>query len=89
MERSLPDGRAGPLRHGDEEQRRREQGDSRAGEERRPGPEPGPEEPEPGARRERREADGPVVPAEGAPAAFRFFVNLLLSRDLGWLTAGE
>ena len=26
---------------------------------------------------------------EGAPAAFRFFVNLLLSRDLGWLTAGE
>ena len=26
---------------------------------------------------------------EGAPTAFRFFVNLLLSRDLGWLTAGE
>ena len=24
-----------------------------------------------------------------APMAFRFFVNLLLSRDLGWLTAGE
>ncbi len=25
----------------------------------------------------------------GAPMAFRFFVNLLLSRDLGWLTAGR
>ena len=25
----------------------------------------------------------------GAPEAFRFFVNLLLSRDLGWLTAGK
>lgn len=25
----------------------------------------------------------------GAPEAFRFFVNLLLSRDLGWLAAGE
>ena len=24
-----------------------------------------------------------------APMAFRFFVNLLLSRDLGWLTAGQ
>ena len=24
-----------------------------------------------------------------APMAFRFFVNLLLSRDLGWLTSGE
>ncbi len=29
------------------------------------------------------------IPQGGAPAAIRFFVNLLLSRGLGWLAAGQ